>query len=89
VDEFSALLDRSAEDFHALKPPEDLQAQWDEYLRLVDEGVAAVHRFGDDVVTVSGAELQRVAQEYQAHVSRLATSGHAIERSLGLDECVT
>jgi hypothetical protein len=88
LDEFSGVIDEAAADFRALEPPEDFASQWNQYVRYVDEGAAKLHQLRDRAEGASLAEIGQLANELNADITRLAERGHAIERELGLDECV-
>ena len=88
VDESADVIEGSADEFHALEPPEELQERWDEYLELIDR---AVSMFKDLLAEVEGASPDEIAQlgsQFQAEFEELEIRGHEIERELGLDECV-
>ena len=88
LEDFLQVIDGSAEDFHALRPPEAFQEQWDEYLRLVDEAVSLLQDFRDRAGDASTVELLQIAERFETEVERLADRGRVIERDLGLDECI-
>jgi hypothetical protein len=89
VDEFTGVIDRSVSDFHELNPPEEFRARWQEYLKLIDQAASILHQAGEDLEGATPAEAAELADEVGVTIEGLAVRGHAIERELGLDECVT
>jgi hypothetical protein len=88
VDEFTAVVEESAADFHELEPPEELQESWDEYLEVVDDAVSRVQEFGDDVAGATEAEIAELAGEFGERFEELEQRGRELERELGLDDCL-
>jgi hypothetical protein len=88
LDESIATVEEAAADFRALEPPEDFGSRWNQYMQFVDEAVAKLHEFRDRTEGASVAEIGQLANEFGANMSRLEERGHAIERELGLDECL-
>jgi 5'-deoxynucleotidase YfbR-like HD superfamily hydrolase len=88
ADEFTAVIEASASDMHELEPPEEFQDRWQEYLALVDDAVSRFHEVADEIEGASPEEITRLGRQFGADVEELVRRGHAIERELGLDECI-
>jgi hypothetical protein len=73
---------------HELEPPEEFQDRWQEYLALVDDAVSRFQEVTDEIEGASPEEITRLGRQFGADVEELVRRGHAIERELGLDECI-
>jgi hypothetical protein len=88
ADEFTAVIEASASDMHELEPPEEFQDRWQEYLALVDDVVSRFQEVTDEIEGASPEEITRLGRQFGADFEELERRGHAIERELGLDECI-
>jgi hypothetical protein len=88
ADEFIDKTEESSEALHALDPPEEFQARWQQYLELVDELDALFAGIRADIDGATRTEVVALFREFDADLQELTQRGHAIERELGLDECV-
>jgi hypothetical protein len=88
ADEFTAVIEASASDMHELEPPAEFQDRWQEYLALVDDGVSRFQEVTDEIEGASPEEITRLGRQFGAGFEELVRRGHAIERELGLDECI-
>jgi hypothetical protein len=88
ADEFTAVIEASASDMHELEPPEEFQDRWQEYLALVDDAVSRLQEVTDEIEGASPEEITRLGRQFGADFEELTRRGHAIERELGLDECI-
>lgn len=88
ADEYIDKTEESSEALHALDPPEEFQALWQQYLEIVDELDSLFAEIQDDIDGATPTEVVRLGTEFDADLQGLARRGHAIERELGLNECV-
>jgi hypothetical protein len=68
-----------------LRPPEDLQADYDRLLSTGDDALEAIDRVKQAADEGDVAEVQRIVQEAQ----QADEESDAIARDLGLDACAT
>jgi hypothetical protein len=88
ANEFVEVFEASANDLRELNPPDEFSERWDEYLDLVDDAMAMVHAFRDEVDDATPEEIAQLAQEFSVDFEDIERRGHEIEGELGLDECI-
>jgi hypothetical protein len=88
ADEFVEVFEASANDLHELEPPEEFAERWDEYLELVDDAMAMVQGFREEIDGATQEEIAQLAQEFSVDFEDIERRGHEIEGELGLNECI-
>jgi hypothetical protein len=88
ANEFTAVFEATVSETRKLEPPEEFQDRWQEYLALLDDALSRFHELTDEIEGASPEKITRLVREFDADFEELERRGHAIERELGLDECI-
>ena len=88
ADEFIAAFEASVNDTQELEPPEEFQDRWQEYLVLLDDAESELHEFRDDLEGATRGGDRDTQPRPKCRLRGTQKKRHAIERELGLDECI-
>ena len=88
ANEVTAAFEATVSETRELEPPEEFQDRWQEYLALLDDALSRFHELADDLEGASREQIAQLGRQFGADFEELQRRGHAIERELGLDECI-
>jgi hypothetical protein len=83
ADEAQPLIEEGMTELRELKPPEELQEQWDAYIASSEQSVDFLDELREAGAAGDPERIQEIAQE----VSEVNDEANGIARELGLEDC--
>jgi hypothetical protein len=83
VDKGIPLIEQGLSELRDLKPPEDLEDDYNRMLDATEDGIPAIRKLGEAVAAEDAVAVQEALQE----VRRVSTTSNQLATTLGLDTC--